>query len=70
MIDEELRKTQELNGDGFDTARYGQAVALFTEVAFADSFAEFGDAARVRAHAVGRGTALWSRWLRHPPQKR
>jgi malate synthase len=41
MIDEELVKIQELNGDGFDTARYGQAVALFTEVALADSFAEF-----------------------------
>jgi malate synthase len=41
MIDEELAKIHELNGDGFDTARYGQAVALFTEVALADSFAEF-----------------------------
>jgi Ribonuclease G/E len=41
MIDEELRKIQELNGDGFDTARYGQAVGLFTEVALADSFTEF-----------------------------
>jgi malate synthase len=41
MIDEELVKIQELAGDGFDAARYGQAVALFTEVALADSFAEF-----------------------------
>jgi malate synthase len=41
MIDEELVKIRELAGDGFDTARYGQAVALFTEVALADAFAEF-----------------------------
>jgi malate synthase len=41
MIDEELVKIRELAGDSFDTARYGQAVALFTEVALADSFAEF-----------------------------
>jgi malate synthase len=41
MIDEELVKISELAGDGFDAARYGQAVALFTEVALADSFAEF-----------------------------
>ena len=41
MIDEELMKIRELAGDGFDTARYGQAVALFTEVALAGSFAEF-----------------------------
>jgi malate synthase len=41
MIDEELEKIHELAGDRFDTARYGQAVALFTEVALADSFAEF-----------------------------
>jgi len=39
MIDEELVKISELAG--FDAARYGQAVALFTEVALADSFAEF-----------------------------
>src|SRR5487761_1318011 len=31
MIDEELGKIRELAGDGFDAARYGQAVALFTE---------------------------------------
>jgi malate synthase len=41
MIDEELVKIRELAGDGFDAARYGQAVALFTEVALADIFAEF-----------------------------
>jgi malate synthase len=41
MIDEELGKIQELSGGNFDTARYGRAVALFTEVALADSFAEF-----------------------------
>jgi malate synthase len=41
MIDEELVKIHELAGENFDAARYGQAVALFTEVALADSFAEF-----------------------------
>jgi malate synthase len=41
MIDEELVKIREASGDSFDTARYGQAVALFTEVALADTFAEF-----------------------------
>jgi len=41
MIDEELVKIRELAGDDFDPAMYGQAVALFTEVALADSFAEF-----------------------------
>ena len=41
MIDEELVKIRELAGDSFDAARYGQAVALFTEVALADSFADF-----------------------------
>ena len=41
MIDEELGKIQALAGGSFDTARYGQAVALFTEVALADTFAEF-----------------------------
>jgi malate synthase len=41
MIDEELVKIRELSGDSFDAARYGQAVALFTEVALADAFAEF-----------------------------
>ena len=41
MIDEELVKFREMAGDSFDAARYGQAVALFTEVALADSFADF-----------------------------
>jgi malate synthase len=41
MIDEELEKIRELAGTSFVAARYGQAVALFTEVALADSFAEF-----------------------------
>ena len=41
MIDEELGQIRVLVGDGFDTATYGQAVALFTEVALADTFAEF-----------------------------
>ncbi len=41
MIDEELAKIHELSGDNFETARYGQAVALFTEVALTDSFVEF-----------------------------
>jgi malate synthase len=41
MIDEELVQIRELVGDSFDAARYGQAVALFTEVALADSFTEF-----------------------------
>jgi malate synthase len=41
MIDEELVKIREQAGDSFDAARYGQAVALFTEVALADSFADF-----------------------------
>jgi malate synthase len=41
LIDEELVKIRHLAGDDFDVARYGQAVALFTEVALADSFAEF-----------------------------
>jgi malate synthase len=41
MIDEELVKIRDQAGDTFDAARYGQAVALFTEVALADAFAEF-----------------------------
>jgi malate synthase len=41
MIDEELVKIRDQAGDTFDTARYGQAVALFTEVALADTFVEF-----------------------------
>jgi malate synthase len=41
MIDEELAKIREAAGDAFDAARYGQAVALFSEVALADAFADF-----------------------------
>ncbi|HEY0932933.1 MAG TPA: malate synthase A [Trebonia sp.] len=41
MIDEELGKIHQTVGVSFDTATYGQAVALFTEVALADTFAEF-----------------------------
>jgi malate synthase len=42
LIDEELSKIRTAAGPGeFDADRYGQAVALFTEVALADNFAEF-----------------------------
>jgi malate synthase len=41
IIDEELAKIAQASGDSFDAATYGQAVALFTEVALADTFAEF-----------------------------
>jgi malate synthase len=41
LIDEELSKIRTASGAGFDAERYGQAVALFTEVALADNFAEF-----------------------------
>src|SRR6201982_849931 len=41
LIDEELSKIRAMTGDGFDAERYGQAVALFTEGALADNFAEF-----------------------------
>jgi malate synthase len=41
LIDEELTKIREQTADAFDAERYGQAVALFTEVALADSFADF-----------------------------
>ena len=41
LIDEELTKIRAAAGDGFDAERYGQAVALFTEVALADSFSDF-----------------------------
>ena len=41
LIDEELTKIRAMSGEGFDAERYGQAVALFTEVALADAFAEF-----------------------------
>jgi malate synthase len=41
FIDEELTKIREQTADTFDAERYGQAVALFSEVALADSFADF-----------------------------
>jgi malate synthase len=41
LIDEELSKIRAATGEGFDAERYGQAVALFSEVALADNFAEF-----------------------------
>src|SRR5580693_4009861 len=41
LIDEELSKIRAAAGEGFDAERYGQAVALFTEVALADNFADF-----------------------------
>jgi malate synthase len=41
LIDEELVKIRELAGSGFDADRYGQAVALFTQVTLADDYAEF-----------------------------
>jgi malate synthase len=41
LIDEELTKIRSAAGEAFDADRYGQATALFTEVALADSFADF-----------------------------
>ena len=41
FIDEELTRIREQTTDAFDAERYGQAVALFTEVALADNFVEF-----------------------------
>jgi malate synthase len=41
LIGEELGKIREQSGDAFDDARYEQAVALFTEVALADDYADF-----------------------------
>jgi malate synthase len=41
LIDDELLKIREETSETFDAERYGQAVALFTEVALADDFAEF-----------------------------
>jgi len=42
LIDQELTKIRERAAPGtFDAAQYGRAVALFTEVALADSFADF-----------------------------
>ena len=41
LIDEELTKIRAASGEDFDADRYGQAVALFSEVALADTFADF-----------------------------
>ncbi len=41
IIDEELSSIREALGDAFDAERFGQATALFTEVALADNYAEF-----------------------------
>jgi malate synthase len=41
IIDEELVNIREQLGDAFDAERFGQATALFTEVALADNYAEF-----------------------------
>src|SRR5580658_3422860 len=41
FIDEELTKIRAAAGEEFDAAQYGQAVALFTEVALADTFVDF-----------------------------
>jgi malate synthase len=41
IIDEELAKVREQGGEEFRTARYGDAVALFKEVALADEYSEF-----------------------------
>jgi malate synthase len=41
IIDEELIRIREQLGEAFDAERFGQATALFTEVALADNYAEF-----------------------------
>ena len=41
MIDEELTKIREQYGEEFNAERFGQATALFTEVALADNYADF-----------------------------
>ncbi len=41
LITEELAKIRDALGSGFDVARFGQAVTLFTAVALADNYAEF-----------------------------
>jgi malate synthase len=41
LIDSELTKIRGAAGEAFDVQLYGQATALFTEVALADAFAEF-----------------------------
>jgi malate synthase len=41
IIDEELAKIADALGDGFSAEQYGEAVALFKEVALADHYVEF-----------------------------
>ncbi|HET9896347.1 MAG TPA: malate synthase A [Streptosporangiaceae bacterium] len=41
IVDEELAKIASALGDAFDAAQYGEAVALFKEVALADQYVEF-----------------------------
>jgi malate synthase len=41
IIDEELAKIANAAGDGFDAAKYAEAVDLFKDVALADEYAEF-----------------------------
>jgi malate synthase len=41
MIDEELTRIREQYGEEFNAERFGQATALFTEVALADNYADF-----------------------------
>jgi malate synthase len=41
LIGEELGTIREQAGAAFDAARYDEAVALFSEVALADDYAEF-----------------------------
>ena len=41
IIGEELATIRAAAGDGYDAARYDQAVALFSQVALADDYAEF-----------------------------
>jgi len=41
IIDEELAKIADALGDGFSAEQYGEAVALFKEVALADQYVEF-----------------------------
>ena len=41
VVREELEKIREQTGAGFDDANYGQAAALFTQVALADDYVDF-----------------------------
>ncbi len=41
IIDEELAKIADAAGDGYDAAKYAEAVDLFKAVALADEYAEF-----------------------------